>query len=43
MAQKQIQARAEYDFEAQPGSGELTIRVGEILTILKEVCLLNNI
>jgi hypothetical protein len=37
MAQKQYQARAEFDFDAQPGSGELSIHTGEILTILKEV------
>ncbi|KAL3102118.1 hypothetical protein niasHS_003527 [Heterodera schachtii] len=30
------QVKAEFDFEAQPGSGELTIKTGEILTILKE-------
>ena len=33
MAQK---VRAAYDFDAQPGSGELTIRENEILTIIRE-------
>ncbi|KAL3110208.1 hypothetical protein niasHT_015811 [Heterodera trifolii] len=36
MALKMGQVKAEFDFEAQPGSGELTIKTGEILTILKE-------
>lgn len=32
----QKQAKVEFDFDAQPASGELTIKTGEILTILKE-------
>uniref|UniRef100_A0A914I8D2 Sorting nexin n=1 Tax=Globodera rostochiensis TaxID=31243 RepID=A0A914I8D2_GLORO len=36
MAQKWGQVKAEFDFEAQPGTGELAIRTGEVLTILKE-------
>ncbi|KAF1756618.1 hypothetical protein GCK72_013071 [Caenorhabditis remanei] len=30
------QVRAEYDFEAQPNSGEMTIAAGEILTVIRE-------
>ena len=30
-----FQARALYDFEAEPGTGEVTIRVGEVLTITR--------
>uniref|UniRef100_A0A914XWR9 SH3 domain-containing protein n=1 Tax=Panagrolaimus superbus TaxID=310955 RepID=A0A914XWR9_9BILA len=33
MAQK---VRAAYDFDAQPGSGELSIRENEILTVIRE-------
>ncbi|CAI4228368.1 unnamed protein product [Auanema sp. JU1783] len=29
------QVRADYDFDAQPGSGEMSIRKGEILTVLR--------
>lgn len=28
--------QAAYDFQAQPGSGELTIQEGEILTIIRD-------
>ncbi|TMS39865.1 hypothetical protein L596_006327 [Steinernema carpocapsae] len=34
MIEKQV--RAEYDFDAQPGSGELTIKASEILTIVRD-------
>ena len=30
-----FQARALYDFDAEPGSGEVSIRVGEVLTITR--------
>ncbi|CAI2352395.1 unnamed protein product [Caenorhabditis sp. 36 PRJEB53466] len=30
------QVKAEYDFEAHPNSGEMSITVGEILTVIKE-------
>ena len=30
-----FQARALYDFDAEPGTGEVTIRVGEVLTITR--------
>lgn len=33
------QVQACYDFDAQPGSGELTIKEGEILIVIREVCL----
>ncbi|EPB65954.1 hypothetical protein ANCCEY_14962, partial [Ancylostoma ceylanicum] len=29
------QVKAEYDFEAQPGSGEMSITAGEILTVIR--------
>ncbi|ETN84710.1 SH3 domain protein [Necator americanus] len=29
------QVKAEYDFEAQPGSGEMSISAGEILTVIR--------
>ena len=29
--------RAEYDFDAQPNSGEMSIKAGETLTIIKGV------
>lgn len=32
------QVRAVYEFEAQPNSGELSISVDEVLTVLREVC-----
>ncbi|CAK5071327.1 unnamed protein product [Meloidogyne enterolobii] len=32
----QTQAKVEFDFDAQPASGELTIKSGEIVTVLKE-------
>lgn len=32
-----LQVSANYDFDAQPGSGELTIRMGEILTVIRQV------
>lgn len=31
------QVRAAFDFEAQPGTGELSIRENEVLTIIREV------
>ena len=31
-----MQAHALYDFEGQSGTGELTIRCGEVLTILRK-------
>ena len=31
------QVRAAFDFDAQPGTGELTIRENEILTVMREV------
>lgn len=31
------QVRAAYDFDAQPGSGELSIKEGEVLTIIRQV------
>lgn len=31
-----IQARALYDFDAQPGTGELSIKEGEILAVLRQ-------
>lgn len=33
------QVRAEYDFDAQPGSGEMAIAAGEILTVVRKVFL----
>ena len=30
-----FQARALYDFDAEPGSGEVSIRVGDILTVTR--------
>ena len=30
-----LQARALYDFDGEPGTGEVTIRVGEVLTITR--------
>ena len=33
----QNQAKVEFDFDAQPASGELTIKSGEVVTVLKEV------
>ena len=30
-----LQARALYDFDAEPGTGEVSIRVGEVLTITR--------
>lgn len=35
MAQKQV--RAMYDFDAQPGSGEMSIKMDEILVVLRDV------
>jgi len=35
----QTQAKVEFDFDAQPASGELTIKSGEVVTVLKEVFL----
>nr|CAD2172570.1 unnamed protein product [Meloidogyne enterolobii] len=32
----QNQAKVEFDFDAQPASGELTIKSGEVVTVLKE-------
>ncbi|CAK5031061.1 unnamed protein product [Meloidogyne enterolobii] len=32
----QTQAKVEFDFDAQPASGELTIKSGEVVTVLKE-------
>lgn len=32
-----VQVCANYDFDAQPGSGELTIRAGDILTVIRRV------
>ncbi|CAB3409648.1 unnamed protein product [Caenorhabditis bovis] len=29
------QVRAEYDFEAQPNSGEMSIATGEVLTVIR--------
>ncbi|KAK6021683.1 hypothetical protein OSTOST_12639, partial [Ostertagia ostertagi] len=29
------QVKAEYDFEAQPGTGEMSITAGEILTVVR--------
>uniref|UniRef100_A0A0K0CU31 SH3 domain-containing protein n=1 Tax=Angiostrongylus cantonensis TaxID=6313 RepID=A0A0K0CU31_ANGCA len=29
------QVKAEYDFEAQPGTGEMNITSGEILTVIR--------
>lgn len=34
---KMTQVRAVYEFEAQPNSGELSISVNEILTVVREV------
>ena len=31
-----LQAHALYDFEGQSGTGELTIRCGEVLTVLRK-------
>jgi hypothetical protein len=31
------QVQASYDFSAQPGSGELSIQEGEILTVIRDV------
>jgi hypothetical protein len=31
------QVQAAYDFAAQPGSGELSIQEGEILTVIRDV------
>ena len=31
-----FQARVLYDFKAQPGTGELTVTEGEILTVLRQ-------
>lgn len=37
-----LQVCANYDFEAQSGSGELTIRTGEILTVIRQVLFFLN-
>lgn len=31
------QVRADYDFEAQAGSGELNLKTGEVLTVIRKV------
>lgn len=31
------QVQAEFDFEAQPGTSELNLTAGEILTVLQDV------
>lgn len=33
--QKMFQVQALYDFEAQPGTGELTLTTGDILTVTR--------
>ncbi|PIC32223.1 hypothetical protein B9Z55_012637 [Caenorhabditis nigoni] len=30
------QVKAEYDFDAQPNSGEISIRAGDVLTVIRE-------
>lgn len=37
IAREMFQVRALYKFEAQPNSGELSISVDEILTVVREV------
>ncbi|CAP36155.2 Protein CBG18766 [Caenorhabditis briggsae] len=31
-----VQVKAEYDFDAQPNSGEISIRAGDVLTVIRE-------
>lgn len=31
------QVKAEYDFQSQPNTGELSISAGEVLTVIREV------
>lgn len=33
-----LQAEAQYEFNAEPGSTELTIHVGDVLTVTNQVC-----